>query len=259
MNDIIKISSWIKPYIPHITNDNISKLCATQDVECLCAYLVDFINQKQTKIFSKQCKIKNEQEILKPHIIKDFNYEINRKIDHCKQCKYSKNPNIVSIEQLSSGFTLFLIVSSENAYFFNENGTIIREFNHSMERLLYHYKMECLNSKINKIESGPRIGISEKDGTFFCYSSEIIYCEADKNYTCLFFRDGSKKLLAKSLSRIEKNLLKYDCFIKIHKSTIVNKNYIVKIQNNTLHMDDGSIHEIALRRRNEIKKKLTIL
>jgi len=184
MNDIIKISSWIKPYIPTITNSNISKFCANQDVECLCAYLIDLNNKKQIKIYSKQCKTRSEQEITNISLVGDVNDEFKNKINYCKQCKYSRNPNVVSVEKHSSGIFSFLVVSFENNYFLDHSDALykIQEFNKSLEKSLQYYKMEYLDSKINKIEnlfnSGPKIGISEKNATFFCYVFEIIYCEA---------------------------------------------------------------------------------
>ncbi|MBI5539662.1 MAG: LytTR family transcriptional regulator [Bacteroidia bacterium] len=263
MNDISKISKWIKPHIPPVTIDNVNRLCSTQEIECLCAYLVDSENKLQSKIFSKKCKIRSDQEIITPHMIKGFDYEISKKISHCKQCKYSRNPNLVSVQQLSSGFILFLIVSSENTYFINDNCSFVRDFNLSIEQLVNYYKMEYLDSRINKLgglyNSGPRIGISDKNGTFFCYVSEILYCGADGSYTTLFLRNGSSKFLVKPLYKVEKILMEHDCFIKIHRSTIVNKNYIDKIKNHTVHMENDLLLEISIRRKPKIMKQLNII
>ncbi|MFI2742627.1 LytR/AlgR family response regulator transcription factor [Zhouia sp. PK063] len=81
-----------------------------------------------------------------------------------------------------------------------------------------------LSSTIKEIEG--KITIPQQDGFEILNVSDILYCKADDNYTEIYV--GNKKLLAsKTLKYFETALEKYP-FARIHKSYLVNVNYIVK-------------------------------
>lgn len=56
---------------------------------------------------------------------------------------------------------------------------------------------------------------------------QIVYCEADEDYTHVFLKDGSKKVVTKSIKDFEEHLTSYG-FFRIHHSFLVNKIYIKK-------------------------------
>ena len=56
-------------------------------------------------------------------------------------------------------------------------------------------------------------------------ANDIIYCQADVNYTVIFTKDGSKVLVTKTLGKVEK-ILAYPFFFRCHKSYLVNLNHI---------------------------------
>ena len=85
---------------------------------------------------------------------------------------------------------------------------------------------------INRIESKiqiPNIPIQIKsDGKiYFIDVDDILFCEAMRNYTRIFLKNGNKLMPLISLSKFEKEL-KSDTedFIKVHRSYIVSKKYI---------------------------------
>ncbi len=55
--------------------------------------------------------------------------------------------------------------------------------------------------------------------------SEIVYCEAEDNFTCFYFQDGKKKLICRNLKFYEKALDEFG-FYRVHRSHIVNLDFI---------------------------------
>ncbi len=56
-------------------------------------------------------------------------------------------------------------------------------------------------------------------------ANDILYCQADVNYTEIFIKDGSKVLVTKTLGKVE-DILTYPFFFRCHKSYLVNLNHI---------------------------------
>lgn len=57
----------------------------------------------------------------------------------------------------------------------------------------------------------------------------ITHLVAQKNYSLVHFADGSSKLIAYNLKKLEEYLASNILFKRVHKSYIVNKNFISKI------------------------------
>lgn len=99
--------------------------------------------------------------------------------------------------------------------------------------------------------------------TFTGYQLEkvnsIMFCEADQNYTKIFINRGEIILVSKPISFLEEILPK-DTFFRIHKSHLVNLNYI-KSYNRTdgfqVTLDNGTILDVATRRNQDFLKALT--
>lgn len=67
----------------------------------------------------------------------------------------------------------------------------------------------------------PYIGLSTLKGLLFIRPEEIMYCEAESNYTNVYMQDGTQHLLSKSLVHFE-DMLDPERFFRIHKSYIIN-------------------------------------
>ena len=86
----------------------------------------------------------------------------------------------------------------------------------------------------------------------------IIRCKADDNYTEFYFDNGSKKLISKTLKKIEVQLSDYG-FLRVHKSHLVNLNHIKSYQKGkigTLIMSDNSEVSITASKKSELMKLL---
>ena len=85
---------------------------------------------------------------------------------------------------------------------------------------------ENLNNR-NKID---KITLPHTHGFHIIDTSNIFYIEADSNYSVFHLRDGGKLVISKPLKEFEDILHTAD-FARIHKSAIINLNYVVSYSN----------------------------
>jgi two-component system LytT family response regulator len=74
-----------------------------------------------------------------------------------------------------------------------------------------------------------KIAFSTDTGYEFINANSILYCEANSNYCRIFCVDGRDILLAKTLKNIHEQLIPTNLFHRIHKSYLVNLNYILRL------------------------------
>jgi two-component system LytT family response regulator len=72
-----------------------------------------------------------------------------------------------------------------------------------------------------------KLAIPISDGILFEKTSDIIYCEADANYTHLFLTGNRKLLVSKNLKDFE-NMLSDSGFFRVHHAYLINMNHIKK-------------------------------
>lgn len=72
-----------------------------------------------------------------------------------------------------------------------------------------------------------KITVPQQDGFEVLKTSDILYCQADDNYTQIYLSSGAKLLASKTLKYFEESLSNLG-FLRIHKSYVVNINAIVK-------------------------------
>ncbi len=72
-----------------------------------------------------------------------------------------------------------------------------------------------------------KLVIPQQDGFVIIKKADILYCEADDNYTKIYLRTQQKYLVSKTLKYFEE-ALDTTSFARVHKSYIVNVNDIVK-------------------------------
>lgn len=88
----------------------------------------------------------------------------------------------------------------------------------------------------NEIALPTRRGFIMKD------AKDIVRCEAEGIYTCIFFKDGEMLVVSKNLGACEKKLSPFN-FFRVHVSHLINKSFIHEyIAGNTgqLIMKDNS-------------------
>lgn len=82
-----------------------------------------------------------------------------------------------------------------------------------------HKKLDITEKIFMKIGGNPR----------FFKVSEIIYISAERQYTSMTVQGGKSVLIRKSINAWE-NILPTEYFLRIHRSTIINTEYISKIE-----------------------------
>ena len=92
---------------------------------------------------------------------------------------------------------------------------------------------KVLKPKISTSVEG-KITIPQQDGFEVLKISEILYCQADDNYTKIFLNQG-QKLVSKTLKYFEDSL-KDQGFVRIHKSYLVNVNSVVRYKLSLIHI-----------------------
>lgn len=115
-----------------------------------------------------------------------------------------------------------------------------------IELLLQHVK----NLSKNTV---PRIALTTNDGMMFVATRDIVYCEAESNYTNIVLVGGKKIMVSKVLKDIDEALAGPD-FFRIHNSFLININHIKKYvrgEGGYVVMDDNATISISRSRRQE--------
>lgn len=86
---------------------------------------------------------------------------------------------------------------------------------------------KALQTILNKKDDNKykRVPIALADRIVMVPVNEIMYCKADGNYTHVFMKSGKKFLLSKTIKTFSESLSS-DVFLRVHKSYIVNTDFI---------------------------------
>ena len=112
-----------------------------------------------------------------------------------------------------------------------------------------------LNNFTNLTNNNPKIVLKTAENIYVVNVQNIVHCESDNNYTTLFLNDKQKIIISKSLKEFE-NLLKEFGFIRVHRSNLININYISRFdkEKNMLFMQDNSKIPVSFRKKDELIK-----
>ncbi len=116
-------------------------------------------------------------------------------------------------------------------------------------------QFQLLLQNINQpVKTTPqRIALTTNDGMIFVPTNEILYCEAESNYTKVVLANGKKVVVSKVLKDIDEALSGPD-FCRVHSSFLINVNRIKKYvrgDGGYLIMDDDANISISRNRRQE--------
>lgn len=116
-------------------------------------------------------------------------------------------------------------------------------------------RFQLLTENINnQFSDKQRIVFPTKQGFEVIQASSIVFCKSDGSYTRVFTID-KEYLITKSLKEVSQTLQEPN-FIRVHKSYLVNRNYIkgYKSDDNKLEMSNSA--EVPVSELNFTKKKL---
>ncbi|PKB15490.1 LytTR family DNA-binding domain-containing protein [Flavobacterium sp. 5] len=98
-----------------------------------------------------------------------------------------------------------------------------------------------------------KIALPTESGYELVKVSSILYCEADSNYCKIVCLDGKKIVLSKTLKYIEE-LLPKSIFQRIHKSYLVNLNYITRFNKTNellVELCNGETLPVSVRKKDD--------
>ncbi len=122
--------------------------------------------------------------------------------------------------------------------------------NQRIETLLYNL--------LDEKNAFKRIAIPSREGLQFIEIADIIYLEAESNYTFIHMHPAAKITVSKTLKDFEE-LLPAHTFIRIHHSYIINKNFIrkyMKGEGGQVLMSNEKILDVARRKKEEFMKAI---
>jgi two-component system LytT family response regulator len=113
-----------------------------------------------------------------------------------------------------------------------------------------------LQNLMSKEKEQHRMALPSMEGLQFIATGDIIYLEANSNYTNFHLLNNKKITVAKTLKDFE-DLLPSGIFIRIHHSSIININYIekyIKGEGGQVIMKNGASLDVARRKKEEVLK-----
>lgn len=119
-------------------------------------------------------------------------------------------------------------------------------------------KIDTLLSNMNTVNHEPKkILLKTQEAVHLVNISDIIRCEADRNYTRFILAGNSYILVSGSLIEYDE-ILSESGFFRVHHSHLVNLNYIVKIEklNFQVVMKDNSVIPLATRKKDLLLQML---
>ncbi len=114
--------------------------------------------------------------------------------------------------------------------------------NNDLQRLLKVMRDE--REKVKKIP------IATLEGVLLFPVADIVRIEAMGSYANVYFFNRQKMVASRSLAEFEQQLKEYDNFFKVHKSHIINLNFVTKYvrgEGGIVFMEDGSEVDVARR------------
>ena len=119
----------------------------------------------------------------------------------------------------------------------------------SFYRLMDSVLSECRRNEENSLILRSSIGITRLD------LNKLQYCEVTGR-TLLFHRkDGEVLESIGKLDELSEQLKNYDCFIRCHRSYLINMDYVQNISNKAVTMEDGTQIPIPHGKYSELKDK----
>ncbi len=87
--------------------------------------------------------------------------------------------------------------------------------------------IQQLTHNMENAENQHRVAIPSREGFDYILIEDIIYCEADSNYTHIYLKDDKHLIMSKPLKELDVQLRPYN-FCRIHHSNLINLNHMVK-------------------------------
>jgi hypothetical protein len=230
---------------------------------CACVCLLNMKAKQVTPVSCSKCFSKFEKA--NEHLIKEnLSSVIHLKTyTRIKACNNSDENVIIPVKNLNKEEIPVIILGCVpgNTFTHEKYETLkpaLFSFGATMNNLEMNRKVVDTLLRIQKSGLGVHrvIGFSSHETTVMTEVSKIIYCKAMDNYTEVYMVDKPPVLVSKTLMTVEKQLEPYGDFVRIHRSYLVNRYYIMELKQHKLVLENGISLAVATRRRTAVKHKL---
>jgi two-component system LytT family response regulator len=132
--------------------------------------------------------------------------------------------------------------------------------NTQQQKEVYEEKYKKLLNTLNQNnnQAHEKLILSTIEGIYYIDPDDILYVNADSNYSKIVFKNAKSLTVSKNLGEFFSDLPK-DNFFRNHHSYLVNLNYVRKYARNeggTIEMINGDRIPLARRKKNEFHEKM---
>lgn len=138
--------------------------------------------------------------------------------------------------------------------------TAIKRFEKKWQNKIEFDRFRLLIENISSdSQSNAKISFPIENGFKVVKINSILYCQSDINYTKIYLNNGTSFILSKTLKLIEE-LLPHSIFVRVHKSFLVNFNYVIYFNRSLDAYVELSNHikiPVSTRKKDEVIQKLS--
>lgn len=156
----------------------------------------------------------------------------------------------------------YLLKPIDNKLFLEMLHKLVADGNNTYTESQYSLLKEIRQHNI--IEKVNKIALVERNEIQFQPLDQIVYLMAKESYTEIHTTESKHYLMSKNLGYYEELLSQHPNFFRIHYSTLVNLDFILKVvkddntQKYTLHLSNGKQFDVSQRRVSEFRKFIKI-
>lgn len=132
----------------------------------------------------------------------------------------------------------------------------------AIEKSKKENKLQSMEGKLNVLLSNrkniEKIALPSANGLELVKVNEIVYCQADSNYTTFYLLDGQKILVSRSLKEYDE-ILSPQGFFRIHQSFLIKLSYVkkyIKGEGGTVILENGKELDVSRRRKESFLKAI---
>lgn len=132
--------------------------------------------------------------------------------------------------------------------------------NHALSHKLNHNLPKKIDHLLAQLNKSKRIRFNTRSGFILVNPYDIIYVEADWNYSTIVYINQTKETVCLNIGKVE-NMLPSNEFFRINRSTIINLNYLKKteIKSRICFLDFNGIEKTFKTPSDRIKALMTAL
>ncbi len=116
-------------------------------------------------------------------------------------------------------------------------------------------QQQFLSNIAQRDEQAMKLTLTNGDRTYFVSPADVTHCTADDNYTELHTSDSRRFISARTLKDYEDMLVPLG-FLRVHRSTLVNKAHITHVDDGHVVLRNGTRVEISRRKKEDVLKAL---